>query len=90
MQTTPSGRFIRLPRKEYAALIEKAKAHDQYLAATKQMRKQQAGIIAAPPYSGTDPEYAAYSEGWDKGWLDCLREFGEAVVNAGMEDAPFE
>lgn len=77
--TTPGARFVRLPRKAYAELLAKAKAHDQYLAATKKMRERQAEILHP-----TDNAHRAICH-FNEGWRACLREFGEAVVNAGTD-----
>lgn len=90
-----AGRFIRLPRKEYAALLDKAKAHDQYLAATKKMRERQAEVLArkTAAYASQDGPIdigtREYAVGWDRGWLACLGLFSAAVVSAGMDGAPF-
>lgn len=77
--TKPQPRLVKVPRKEYDALLAKAKAHDQYLAATKKMRARQAELLHP-----TDNTHRAICH-FNDGWLDCLREFGEAVVNAGIE-----
>ena len=68
-------RLARISVKELAKLQEKARAHDQYLAATKWMRARQTEVLATVPLGWT-------RRGYRQGWLDCLREFSEAVKDA--------
>jgi hypothetical protein len=53
---------------EIAALAPRARAHDDYLAATKRMAQEQERVLALPE---DDPLVRAYR----RGWLDSLSQF---------------
>lgn len=77
----PQRGLARITHKELALLREKAAAHDQYLAATKVMRRRQIQISASLDEIRLENSLTGDpSSGWYRGWLRCLREFSEAVV----------
>lgn len=53
-------------------LERKERAHDSYLEATQHMRNR---IVALPEWG----------KAWRDGYRTCLREFSEAVIDAGRE-----
>jgi len=73
-------RLARISVKKLAKLQEKARAHDQYLAATKRMRERQAQVMLS--MEDDSLMVPLPSRGWHAGWLACLREFSEAVKDA--------
>lgn len=74
----PNGRtLVRITQKEYAELQAKAKAHDAYLAACRVMAARQAKVL-----DESVPQAWSAFPLWRRGWLDCLREFSEAVAHA--------
>lgn len=84
--SVPRRGLARITHKELAELREKAKAHDQYLAACRVMKARQAIIMRDVMGGKFFPTERDYTSGWNVGWIACLREFSEAVVTAGATD----
>jgi hypothetical protein len=63
---------------ELERLQRKERAHDDYLAALQEMYRRRVRMSAGVP--GVTPDYRA-------GWLDCLTEWGAAIVAASRRRA---
>lgn len=63
---------VKLRAQDLEALRAKERAHDQYLAATQQMRRRSELLLDSPDVPA---EYKA-------GWKACLREWRLAIVDA--------